>query len=54
LRRVDFIVDGSNFTNNSANVGKGGVFFFDANNMDVTIQDTVFIRNRLNLKNYSN
>jgi hypothetical protein len=34
-------------------VGKGGVFFFNALNMDVNIEDSVFLRNHLNLRNYS-
>jgi hypothetical protein len=52
-RKVNFTIQTSNFTNNSANVGKGGVFFFNALNMDVNIEDSVFLKNHLNLKNYS-
>jgi phage-related tail fiber protein len=52
-RRVNLTIDGANFTNNTADFGQGGLFYFNSHLLAADISNTSFIRNRMNFKNYS-
>lgn len=53
MRIVNLTIQESNFTNNSADFGRGGLFYLNSHMMNADIVNATFIRNRMNFKNYS-
>ncbi|TNV88206.1 hypothetical protein FGO68_gene9945 [Halteria grandinella] len=52
-RKLQLSIDVALFSNNSADFGKGGIFYINSHMIDVNISRSSFVGNRMNFRNYS-